>query len=155
MQISSLNLFSQVENKNLSVGVLVITAILIGLPLFSLVLWLKADYKHHKRPLKEADPNVNYTFWHHIKVVTFPLLSYRITFMIQKNSTNKPEHLENSTLKANSINQEDISDYQKEATTVTADATLPQAITHSEKVDTVVQSPPKDEINNPRNDFSA
>lgn len=146
MQIS-LNLFSQVENKNLSVGVLTVTAFLIGLPLLIIVIWLKADYKRHKKPLLEADPNVRYTFWHHIKVVTFPLFSYRITLMIQKNNTNRPEHSENNTSRTSNIKQENISDSQKDAITITAETTLPQAITHSMKASTNIQSPPKDEIN--------
>lgn len=84
MQSSKILFLASTQNNNFSFGVLLVTAILIGLPLFGVIIWLKADYSRHKRPLKEIDPNVKYTFWHHIKVVTIPLLSYRITFVIQK-----------------------------------------------------------------------
>lgn len=85
MLFSRLHLLAQAQKEGgLSVAVLFFTALLLAVPLIVIVIWLKADYSRHKRPLKEIDPNVHYTFWHHIKVVTIPLLSYRITFMIQK-----------------------------------------------------------------------
>lgn len=72
------------SDSTTSSGVLIVTAVAIAIPLLIAVIWLKVDYSRHKRPLKAVDPNVKYTFWHHIKVVTIPLMSYRITFMIQK-----------------------------------------------------------------------
>ncbi len=85
MGLVNLNLFAQSSSDGgLSAGALVITAVVIAIPLIIGVIWLKVDYTRHKRPLKEIDPQVKYTFWHHIKVVTIPLLSYRVTFMIQK-----------------------------------------------------------------------
>lgn len=87
MIFNKLDLFAKSsKDGGLSVGALVTTAIVIAIPLTVTVVWLKVDYNRHKRPLRDIDPNVHYTFWHHIKVVTIPLLSYRITFMIQKKS---------------------------------------------------------------------
>lgn len=85
MLLSILSLLAQAQQDDgLSLGVVLVTALVIAVPLIIVVVWLKADYTRHKRPLKAIDPGVHYTFWHHIKVVTIPLLSYRITFMIQK-----------------------------------------------------------------------
>lgn len=93
MLLSRLNLLAQAQGDGgLSVGVLIITAFVIAVPLLITVVWLKADYSRHKRPLQEIDPNVNYTFWHHIRVVTIPLLSYRVSFYISKKDNNPPSN---------------------------------------------------------------
>lgn len=86
MHIQKLQQFAQAKStkEGLSINVLTLTAVVIAFFLLLIVVWVKLDYGRHKRPLQEIDPNVRYTFWHHIKVVTIPLLSYRITFMIQK-----------------------------------------------------------------------
>lgn len=68
-------------------GVIIVTAIAIAIPLVIVVFFLQLDYLRHKRPLREADPAVSYTFWHHIKVVTIPLMSYRISFYMEKKDT--------------------------------------------------------------------
>ncbi|USN95951.1 MAG: hypothetical protein H6793_02180 [Candidatus Nomurabacteria bacterium] len=85
MTLPNIQILAQVqEDGSFSVGVLTVTALIIGLPILLLIVWLKVDQIRHKRPLQEIDPNVKYTFWHHIKVVTIPMFSYRITFMVQK-----------------------------------------------------------------------
>lgn len=65
-------------------SVIAFTALLIGLPLVTVVLYLRIDYRRHRKPLLEIDPMVHYTFFHHVKVVTIPLLSYRISFYVSK-----------------------------------------------------------------------
>ena len=81
----NLMLFAETQKPDgVSASVLILTAVVIAVPLLFAVVWLKFDYNRHKKPLVAIDSNVDYTFWHHIKVVTIPLLSYRITFMIQK-----------------------------------------------------------------------
>jgi hypothetical protein len=42
------------------------------------------DYRRHKRPLLEIDPNVAYGYFHHLHVVTFPMWRYRITSQVAK-----------------------------------------------------------------------
>lgn len=80
------------NDNRLSVNVLIFTSLVIAVPLVIIVVWLKADYNRHKKPLLEIDPNVKYTFWHHVKVVSIPLMSYRITFMIQKKNDSHEAH---------------------------------------------------------------
>lgn len=72
------------KSNDFSINVLIFTAIVIAIAMAIAVAVLKRDYQRHKRPLQEISPNVDYTFWHHIRVVTIPLLSYRVTFMVQK-----------------------------------------------------------------------
>lgn len=67
-----------------SASVLLLTAIVVAIPILVVVTYLRLDYRRHKKPLQEVDPNVRYTFWHHIRVVTVPLFSYRITFYVSK-----------------------------------------------------------------------
>ena len=43
------------------------------------------DYKKHKTPLLYADPNVQYTYGHHLKYVSIPLFRYRLVMRLQKN----------------------------------------------------------------------
>lgn len=46
------------------------------------------DYGRHRRPLVEADPNIRYTLGHHVRVVTIPLLRYRLHIRFEKKPTN-------------------------------------------------------------------
>lgn len=57
--------------------VYVLSALLV---LFMLiVLPIMAQYHKHKAPLKIVDPNVQYGFFHHIKIVTIPVIKYRLS----------------------------------------------------------------------------
>ena len=67
--------------------------ILSGLLLLSLTAWSYIDYRRHKKPLKQASAKVKYTFWHHLKVVSFPLLRYRLSISIYKRAPNKSERV--------------------------------------------------------------
>lgn len=85
-----IHLFAVTNESSVSTAVIIITAIAIALPLLIVFSYLRVDYLKHKRPLQQIDPNVNYTFWHHMKVVTIPLFSYRLTFVVQKRSDKPP-----------------------------------------------------------------
>ena len=58
----------------LGVSVTLLLGLLIGSSAY-----VYYDYRRHKRPLSEVDPYVRYTLRHHIKIVTIPLLKYRLT----------------------------------------------------------------------------
>lgn len=69
-------------------GTLAISStLLIGIILstFAYSFW---DYRRHKQPLIEVDPNarLTYTYLHHVKVVTIPLIKYRINLSIARNT---------------------------------------------------------------------
>ncbi|MDQ5886150.1 MAG: hypothetical protein QG628_547, partial [Patescibacteria group bacterium] len=71
---------SLVENANSTSKVLgqeiIRIAILILMTIgTSLYFWI--DYRQHNAPLKQADPLVQYSFRHHLKVVTLPLLRFK------------------------------------------------------------------------------
>ncbi len=74
-------------------GILTGFLVLAGLLLITLTAWSYIDYKRHKRPLKQANKKVNYTFWHHLKVVSFPLLRYRLSINVYKRAPNKSERV--------------------------------------------------------------
>jgi hypothetical protein len=42
------------------------------------------QYRKHKKPLMAIDPNVQYSFAHHIKMVTLPTLTYRLHDILPK-----------------------------------------------------------------------
>ncbi len=62
----------------------IILIVLAALLLAWLIVFMIADYFRHRAPLKQADPEVRYSFGHHLKVVTIPLIKYRIGFKIEK-----------------------------------------------------------------------
>ena len=59
------------------------TTLLLGLILGSLT-FAYVDYRKHKGTLQSIDPTVRYTFAHHVKVVTIPLLKYRLQLQVEK-----------------------------------------------------------------------
>jgi len=67
--------------------------ILAGLLLLTLTMWTLIDYHRHKRPLKEANKKINYSFWHHLKVVSIPLLRYRLSVNVYKRTPSKSERV--------------------------------------------------------------
>lgn len=62
--------------------VYILTPLLLAL--LTIIVYAYFDYLRHKRPLVEENPHIHYTFWHHLKVVTFPILRYRISFVIER-----------------------------------------------------------------------
>lgn len=68
------------------------TIILIHSSLLAvLLLALYIDYRRHKAPLVAVDPQVHYSFAHHLRVVTLPLFRYRLQIRIQKISGSNAE----------------------------------------------------------------
>jgi len=57
--------------------ILIILAILIAIVL-AVMVYVYLDYRRHKKPLLSVDPNVNYSLFHHIAVVTIPIFRYQI-----------------------------------------------------------------------------
>lgn len=65
-------------------GAIAVSAtILIGIILGS-SSYIYYDYRKHKKPLIQDDPTVRYTLSHHMKVVTLPLVRYRLQFTFSK-----------------------------------------------------------------------
>ncbi|MEI7818912.1 MAG: choice-of-anchor U domain-containing protein [bacterium] len=56
----------------------------VGLAAFVTLIYIYLDYRKHKKPLVDEDPETNYNFWHHIKVVTIPVLKYKISLVVDK-----------------------------------------------------------------------
>lgn len=65
-------------------GVLSGLAIALGAVMVFVAISTYIDYRRHRRPLYEEDPDVDYTYLHHIKVVTIPLAKYRISVTLQR-----------------------------------------------------------------------
>lgn len=85
---------SSVNVKELAqTGILTGFLVLAGLLLITLTAWSYIDYKRHKRPLKQANKKINYTFWHHLKVVSLPVMKYRLSISIYKRAPNKSERV--------------------------------------------------------------
>lgn len=65
-------------------GTLVIILVPIGIVLLMITTWLYFDYRRHKKPLKNVDPKIKYSFWHHLHVVSFPLVKYRLSINVDR-----------------------------------------------------------------------
>ncbi|MDQ5886029.1 MAG: hypothetical protein QG628_426, partial [Patescibacteria group bacterium] len=65
-------------------GVLLISSVLLTIIILATTIYLYVDYRKHKKPLVEINPNVHYTFAHHVRMVNIPLLKYRLTFSVEK-----------------------------------------------------------------------
>lgn len=50
------------------------------------------DYRRHKKPLVAEDSHVRYTLLHHVKVVTIPLLKYRLSFQFESRESSDNLH---------------------------------------------------------------
>lgn len=58
----------------------------VPLALLFTAIYVVYDWQRHRKPLIEQDPNVRYTIWHHLRVVTIPVFKYRISFVVSKPS---------------------------------------------------------------------
>ncbi len=73
---------------NTGVKAAVVSSLSFIIVLTTIAVYL--DYRRHKAPLLALDISKNkelakhYTFWHHIKVVTLPVMRYRVTFIVEK-----------------------------------------------------------------------
>lgn len=65
-------------------GAVAISAVLLLSLTLGTSLYVWFDYRKHKKPLLQEDPTVRYTLANHIKVVTLPLLTYRLRFQIER-----------------------------------------------------------------------
>ncbi len=76
-----------------STGTTTIVTSLVAAVLIVAVILVNIDYRRHKAPLIELDKQThqnlaaNYTFWHHVKVVTIPTMKYRFTIVLDKKTT--------------------------------------------------------------------
>ncbi len=53
--------------------------------LIAATLWyIQRDYRKHKQPLVQVDPYISYTPWHHLRVVVWPRLRYRVQSLLPK-----------------------------------------------------------------------
>lgn len=66
-------------------GVITVMGTIIGILMVAGGLYTYIDYRKHKNPLKDADPYLasSYTYWHHLKVVSIPLASYRLRVTVE------------------------------------------------------------------------
>ncbi len=74
-------------------GVFVALASPLGLFLIAAVIYSYYDYRRHKQPLLEVDPNANYSYFHHLKVVSIPLVRYRLSVSVDKQVGDKSDHV--------------------------------------------------------------
>lgn len=65
-------------------GILAIVLLPIGIMMLVITTWLYIDYRRHKKPLKKVDPKIKYSFWHHLHVVSFPLIKYRLSINVDR-----------------------------------------------------------------------
>ena len=70
---------------------LFIPIVVIVLVLLSALIYVYVDYRRHKKPLESVDPNVNYSLFHHIAVVTIPIFRYRLSIRLSKINPNSPK----------------------------------------------------------------
>ncbi len=55
----------------------IIDTIIFGLIFIGLAAYAWIDYRSHRKPLVDESPGVKYSFTHHVKVVSIPLIQYR------------------------------------------------------------------------------
>lgn len=80
-------------DKLVESGMITTIIIFIGILMIELTIWAYVDYRHHKRPLQTIDPNVKYSFWHHLHVVSLPLIKYRLSISIDKRISNRSTNI--------------------------------------------------------------
>src|SRR5690606_26232082 len=62
----------------------------MGGGIIAAVTYTYLDYRKHKKPLLQSDKEIGsklakqYTYWHHLKVVSIPLAQYRIRFIVEE-----------------------------------------------------------------------
>lgn len=71
-------------------GVSLAITTFIASTIIASVIYTYYDYRNHKRPLVESDKEMHannakaYTYWHHLKVVSFPLAKYRVKVVLER-----------------------------------------------------------------------
>lgn len=68
-----------------ALGALAVVILVLALSL----LYTYMDYRKHRKPLVDADPQAEqtYTYQHHVKTVTVPLLKYRVQISVNRKPT--------------------------------------------------------------------
>ncbi len=62
----------------------------IALTVLVTLIYAYYDYRRHKHPLVAENPHIHYTFWHHLKVVTLPIMRYRLSIVIDHRDSTTP-----------------------------------------------------------------
>lgn len=62
--------------KSISIPTVVVTIVL--LVILQSFVFSYTQYLHHRAALKVVDPHVKYGYFHHIGIVTIPLIKYRL-----------------------------------------------------------------------------
>jgi hypothetical protein len=67
-------------------GIMQVSSILLVGVILSVLLYTYVDFRKHRKPLLEMDSSARYTYTyaHHIKTVTIPLMRYRISVSVRK-----------------------------------------------------------------------
>ncbi len=65
-------------------GLYIALASPFGVLLIVAAAYTYLDYRRHKQPLLQADPNARYSYFHHLKVVSIPLIRYRLSVSVDK-----------------------------------------------------------------------
>jgi hypothetical protein len=75
-------------------GIVAATAVIIGFILIAIASYTYIDYKRHKKPLISIEPELakQYTYTHHLRVVTIPLFKYRLSIKLEKKPKNVGEN---------------------------------------------------------------
>ncbi len=71
-------------------SVLILLVILGIILLVVPFLMLLRQYHKHKAPLKAIDPNVRYGLWHHVQIVTLPMMRYRLAAKFKSKKVTAP-----------------------------------------------------------------
>lgn len=77
-------------------GSVTFVSMLLALIIITIVLFSYRSYRKFKAPIIQNDQETNqsfakdYTYWHHLKVVTLPTLRYRFTIIIEKKTQVSP-----------------------------------------------------------------
>lgn len=72
-------------------GMLIGLAIPVGLLILGVLTYSYLDYRRHRRPLIDADPKAKYSFWHHLHVVSLPLIRYRLSIRVDRRLPNRSD----------------------------------------------------------------
>lgn len=70
-------------------GMYALPLVVVALTLMLAGVISYVDYRRHKKMLKQSFSKQakTYTYWHHLKVVTIPLMKYRVTITLDKKTT--------------------------------------------------------------------
>ena len=84
---------SEARTSLAETGLLLFAAVPIGITLLVITIYTYVDYRRHKKPLAAVNPKVNYSFWHHIHMVSLPLLRYRLSINVDRRLPNQSDKI--------------------------------------------------------------